>query len=601
MGACRTVGGPSAPGAGPPAVVVEPGPISEAEQERADSLLESARRSFEARRFFEVLRTTEDLLDSFPASRASGEALRLAAIAHGEVGETAEADSVAARYVALLPADDPRSTEMRLLQARALTRDPAARLDRLLRIEDVADSTENAEATAMVRAAADSLAVDTLQSVVEGVEGDGPLVPIAEARLAVTLLEWSRTDAARLYARRSVEGGVTGTEREWAEGVLAGELPEGRGRVTTFQIGAILPTGGPPALADYAELIREGIEVAVATVLGEEFTVSAVVEDDEGDPQRGAELVRELESDGVVGIVGPLLDEVLLSAELARTAPLPLISPTARSSVQAGEGVYSLEGADPGAAEAIAEYAASRAFQRIAMLYPDNPAARAEADAFEARAGELGMPVVARFEYQPGATSFESPILGSRNALRGDELAALGLTEDDTLHVEVLEPVALFMPLPPEDVEFVAPQVIHFGLDTLAIEVLGTSGWTDSQTLAALDTRLTTGVVATARRGTGPTAEGWLRFREAYEEYFQRTLVSPAPAVGYDATLILLEALRQGRVEPGQLRSELDRLDEIQGATGIFSVRDGRIVRETEVVRIQDGVAVPLVAPIEAR
>ncbi len=49
--ACQTVGGPAAdgPGAGPDAVVVQPGPISEADAEEAARLLESARTSFEAR------------------------------------------------------------------------------------------------------------------------------------------------------------------------------------------------------------------------------------------------------------------------------------------------------------------------------------------------------------------------------------------------------------------------------------------------------------------------------------------------------------------------------------------------------------------------
>lgn len=599
-GACQTVGGPRVDGrdATLPTVVVEAGEISGEAQREADRLLETARASFEARRFFEVLRTAESLLDSYPASRASGEALRLMAISRYEVGEMAEAEEAAERYLALLPPGDPRSTEMRLLQGRALAEDPAARLDRLLRIDSVARPAEVAEAAMMVRSAADSLQVDTLQSVVQGVAGGGPLIPVAEARLAVSLLEWGRAEVARLHARRAIDAGVGGVELEWARGVLAGELPEGRGRVTSFTIGLVLPIGGPPALAEYATLIREGVEVAVATVLGEEYTVTTVVGDDQGDPMLVAEIVREMEAEGVVGIVGPLLDDVLFSAGDARTRPLPLVSPTARSGERAGEAVYSLEGADPSAAEKIAEYGATRAFQRVAMLYPDTPASQAEADAFEARARELGMPVVGRFEYQLGATSFEGQIIGARNALRRDELAALRVSEGDTLHVEALEPVALFMPIPPEDVELLAPQVVHHGLDTLAIEVLGTSGWTDPQTLAAVDTRLTTGVVATAPAGTGPAAEGMLRFRQAYEQHFQRSLVSPTPAAGYDATLLLLEALRRGRVEPEQLRAELDRLEDVRGATGIFTVRDGRVVRQTEVVRIEEGVPVPIDPPL---
>ncbi|NNF14503.1 MAG: ABC transporter substrate-binding protein, partial [Gemmatimonadetes bacterium] len=171
---------------------------------------------------------------------------------------------------------------------------------------------------------------------------------------------------------------------------------------------------------------------------------------------------------------------------------------------------------------------------------------------------------------------------------------ALSLSEDDTLHMEVLEPAGLFMPLPPEDVEFLAPQVIHFGLDTLAIEILGTSGWGDRQTLAEVDNRLTDGVVATVPAGTDPSSPGATRFRGLYEEAYQKSLISTAPAVGYDATLILLEALRRGQIEPERLRFELERLEDIEGATGIFSIVDGRVVRRTELVRIDDGRPVPI-------
>lgn len=593
---CQTVGGPRAgdPDVGPAEVVVAPGAISASDEAEAARLLESARASFETRRFFEVLRTTDELLQSFPAARVSGEALRLSALAHLEVGEMAEADQAASQYLALLGPGDPRAAEMRLLQADALEADPAERLDRLLRIGENANPGEMAEARRRVRATADSLEVDTLEAVVEGVDVPGPLIPITEARLAVSLLEWDREADARRYARRAIDAGVVGEEREWAEGVLAGELPPGRERLTSFQVGVVLPTGGPPGLAEYAALIREGVEVAVATVLGEEYTVTVVERDDEGDPLLGAQAMQELEEEGVVGVVGLLLEDVLVSAASARTSPLPIVSPTARRVSGAGEAVYSLGGPDPVSAAAMARYAAARAFQRVAMLYPSGAAAEEEADAFAAEAEALGIDIVGRFEYAAGATFFETQIIGARNVLRGDELEALAPTEDDTLHVELLEPVALFMPIPPEDVEVLAPQVVHFGLDTLAIEVLGTSGWTDPQTLEAVDTRLTTGVVATAPAGTGPEAEGRLRFQEAYEAHFQRTLVSPTPAVGYDAMLLLLQALRPGRVAPDQLRSTFDGLEEVHGATGIFSIVDGRIVRRTEVVRIEDGVPVPL-------
>jgi ABC-type branched-subunit amino acid transport system substrate-binding protein len=201
---------------------------------------------------------------------------------------------------------------------------------------------------------------------------------------------------------------------------------------------------------------------------------------------------------------------------------------------------------------------------------------------------------VGRFRYAEGATFFEPQIRSARDALRRDEIAALRLTDQDTLRVELLDPVALFVPTPGEDVELLAPQITHFGLDTLGIEVLGTSGWTDGETLRRVDARHTNRVVATAPLGAAGTSPGYERFRAAYEEHFRRTLVSPVPAVGYDAALLLLEAVRRGARTPREVVEVLESLEDVEGATGVFSVIDGRVVRRSRAVRIENKILTPI-------
>ncbi len=594
LSGCRTTSGSPAAAPGPPPVVVSPGGLTAGERREAEALLAEARASFEARRFFDVVRATDRILERFAASEASGEALRLGAEARMETGDVDAADAAAARYLSLLPPDDARAAGMRLLQARAAAGDSGRALDRLLRIDASASVSELEQGAEATRNAADALDLEELRRVVDGVgAAAGPLAPLAEVRLAVSLLGGNRLADAEEYARRAVRGGATGEELAWAEGVLRGELPAGRGRVTAFSIGLVLPFGGPPAMADFATLVAEGVELAAATVLGDDVAVTVVARDAEGDPEVAAQAVAELEADGVAGIVGLLQDEMLVAGARARAGTVPIVSPTARSADLAGAAAYSLEGPEPDAAKAIARYAASRAFQRIAMVYPETPGALLEADAFEAMAESLGMPLVGRFAYDAGATFFEPQILAARDALRKDEIAALALSEDDTLRMEVLQPAAIFLPIPPEDVEFIAPQLIHFGLDTLAIEILGTSGWTDAGTLEAVAERLTTGVVATAAVGGRPGDDGDARFRQAYEEFYRRSLVGPTPALGYDAALILLAALRPGRIAPEQVNAALAGLRGLQGATGVWSVVDGRVSRSIQVVRIQDRVPVP--------
>ena len=71
------------------------------------------------------------------------------------------------------------------------------------------------------------------------------------------------------------------------------------------------------------------MEVAAATVLGEEYTVTVLVRDDEGDPERTAEVVAELEANGAMDYT------IVVSATASDPAPLQFIAPY--SGVSMGE------------------------------------------------------------------------------------------------------------------------------------------------------------------------------------------------------------------------------------------------------------------------
>ena len=361
-----------------------------------------------------------------------------------------------------------------------------------------------------------------------------------------------------------------------------------------LELAMLLPFGGPPGLAEFAQLIAEGVEVAAVEMSEALLDVRITSVDDQGDPALTRVLVRELEDSSIRGVVGFLEDTSLEIAGSARRIGVPLVSPTARSASRAGEGVYSLEGPDPVAAAEMARYASEYGYMRIAVLHSQSSESVQEADAFVEMSRNLGLPIVGRYAYQVGATFFGEEIIEAQNALRAAEIAALGLEEDDTLHVEMLEPVALFLPIPTEDVEFIAPQIVHYGLDTLAIDILGTSGWTDPRVLETVDLRHTTGVVATSSVGRTENTNTSIQFREAYERHFQRSLISGVPALGYDTALLLIEGLKGGAESPEEIRIAIEGLREIEGAAGIYSLVDGRIIRRTEIVYIDEGILLPV-------
>jgi ABC-type branched-subunit amino acid transport system substrate-binding protein len=469
--------------------------------------------------------------------------------------------------------------------------DEAARLDRLLRIRPGAPTNLLLRASESAREAAAQLGPAELGAILDATPQDAPLRPIALTSYALLLDRSGDETRAMSFARAAIDAGARGVDSLTAVAILEGrevDLPAG---ARTLGIASVLPIGGSPGFREFAGQIAEGVELAATSYLGPSVEVRIDARDDRGEPALAASTVLALEETKAVGAVGFLESGALEAAAQERTGPMPLVSPTARTAD--AEGTYTLSGADPFAAAAMARYAERAGFVRVAIINSRAPESIEEADAFANALQETGVQLAGRFVYDVGATYFGDQIRGARAALRADEIKALDLGPDDTLHVEMLQPVAVFIPIPPEDVELVAPQVTFFGLDTLAIHTLGTSGWTDAETLETVDQRHTNGVIAVAPVDAGPGSPGYTRFKDEFEDHFRRSLVSPVPALGYDAALLLLEAARNGARTPAGVRSSLERIRDLEGATGTFSVIDGRVVRRTHIVQIEHGTLIP--------
>ncbi len=598
LAGCKPVPVPASPAhrAPPPVPVVRRGSVSPAQEAAADTLLQAAREALRTGRPGAARRTAAEVVASYPSTAASGPALLLESRAALAMGAFAAADSAAQRYLGLLGPSDPRKGEAALLRAEAKDSlgDGSAALESLLDVGSASPPEVVLRAVTMGRAVAADLGEKALARVAAHLPAGTPVAPVVSARYAVVLLEAGGADAqARRWAREALATGATGPDAAAARAVLRGETPPGPA-AGTLRLGLVLPVTGPPAIHAVGSLIEEGVEVAVAQAEGQGIQVQVETRDDQGDPAGAAAAVRDLQSGGAIGALGFLEDPMLLAASQSRTGPFPLVSPTARLGAGAPSGVYSLESGDPGAAVKIAQYAVGAGIQRVAIIHSRSPGSVAEADAFTTAADSLGLPVVGDFAYDVGATSFGPQILGAADSLRAREIAALHLGPDDTLHADSLTPVAVFIPAPREDIQYVAPEVLFYGLDTLAIQVLGTDGWTDPRVLANTDPHYTDGVVATAPVDAGPGSPAYARFTAAYEAQFRRSLVSPIPALGYDAARLILGAIEQGARTPGQVEEALARLRDFPGATGILSVEHGALVRRTSVVRLDHGAYVPV-------
>jgi len=346
-------------------------------------------------------------------------------------------------------------------------------------------------------------------------------------------------------------------------------LPEYSDITFTPIIGAIIPEFGSPRMMTNTGGILEGMRIALDVFENEnrQFSKPKLVVIPGGDDIQGiTEAIQNFTEVQVLGIVAPLQDRIMLEMSLKKDLSLPVISPISSSFDSNSRSFISLVGVDPGASRMLARQAVTSGLKTVAILHSRDLKSTFEAEIFRAEFMELGGSILGKFEYPVGATFFE------------EELRA----------VEELQPDMLFLPVPGEDVELLAPQVTFFGLDSLGIRVFGTAGWIQEDILNAVDTRHTDGVVAASPYPVGQLLPGYSQFLSAYEEAHQRTLPNEMPTLGYDAASLLLEGIRRGAKAGDELLETLDMISDLPGATGIISVEEGRVMRKHFVTCLQN-------------
>ncbi len=572
FGACMPGG--SAPGpvpAEPSVVRLSTERLSGEGEAQAAGLLAEAEEALAAERFDEARVAASTVVETFPASRVSVDALLVLSQAEAEAGEVDAATAHAARLARVLPPDDPRQSSAATIRARALS--AAGRPSEAVRVLLALSpglAPGGGAADSLVRAAIVDLDREALGDVLQDAPLGSPLAVPVMLAYAARLRLMGDAEGARRYARAAVTAGAMEGDLEVAEALLEGRALPGQ---APGHIAAILPLSGSPALQELARGIRSGIEAAVAvSPLDEGLEVEFI--DDRGDPGTVTGLVREAMDRGVVGFIGPLQDDGVWAAASARPTAVPIISPTAYELPADVDAVYSLGSVDPGAPNALARWAVDVGLLQVVVLHPSRGPSAEEARLFEATFQELGGSVLRTLSYEPEATFYQ----------------------DQMRIVQGLRPQALVLPIPAEDVQAIASQAAFYALDTLGIQLLGTAAWGDPAVRAGVSSRYTDGVMTATPRAQGRDAEGFRAFEAAYESRFSRTLTESgaAPAAGFDAASLLLRALESGAREPGDVIRALEEIDAFTGATGTLSVQEGRIVREHAVLCVQNAGLVEL-------
>jgi ABC-type branched-subunit amino acid transport system substrate-binding protein len=542
--------------------------MSRSRVREATILLGDARDSLDAGSFRAALEASQGIIRDYPGAPGSGEALSIAAEALTALGRPAGAAEAASLLIPLLRTAHPALPRMSALAAGAYWEigEVAEALAALRSFPSQSMEEIRAQADSIMRGLLPGMTRQDLEESAADFPPTNPLRGILAAELASTLYQAGESEQAVVWAETALSQPLGARETEIAQGVIDGRLEEVLGH--PYVLGAILPRSeASPGLLQFGEWVHEGIQVAL-----EEYRdrvrrpVQLEVLDDEGSPPGGRAAIQTLEGLGALATLGPITQDVLEDAADARVGTFPILSPFSYLPPEEVRDVFSLSGPDPGGARLVARTAWDLGLATVAVVRPETREARVNAQAFREEYEALGGLVPREIVFDSGGTFFQPQFL----------------------EVEAILPDGLFLPLTPQDIQLLAPQVTFYGLDTLGVQLLGTSGWAEEAVVRDVESRHTDGVIAATIRLTQEETEPYRRFREAYETFFQKTLRSQAPAFGYDAASLILSALESGPRNSQELVAALEEIRDLPGATGSLSVDRGWVTREPLLVRIQD-------------
>ena len=554
---------------------IRPGPVTPADEIAAARLIAQTRATLEQGDDATAAEAARTLIEDYPAVPGSAEGLWALAQAAMNLESYEEAAEAAAALAEVLPVGHAVEAEGRALRAEALYRtgNPIAFTAAYLSLPEDEISDEHRQRISDAVRELDSVDLDSIASRVGGLPMDSRSVPILAEQGLARALAGDSVGALDLAGRAA----SLGTEGR-ADSIIAAIRSGNVGSLVPSDpvIGTLLPVTGSPTNQEYAALFMEGLEIAMEFAARDGRMVELATEDNRGTLTGTERGVENLGARGAVAVLGPLLDENVQAAATVREGRLTLFSPTARSIPDDADALYTMSAVDPGAARTLAEAVASLGFTDAVVVHPRSPERTEEALAFEETFMAQGGLVLGRLEYEPGTTYFEEQLV----------------------QVDSLKPQLLVLPVPAPDVELLAPQVAFFGLDTLGIQVAGTSGWTSGNALAAVDQRFTDRVVAVSSSPPGLASDLTQQFVDAYEGRFRRTLRSLVPATAFDMFRLVLAAYGSGVRTAGDFVHNMESIRQFEGVTGTYSVMDGHIVRDFFPVRIYEGAVLDITEPL---
>lgn len=338
----------------------------------------------------------------------------------------------------------------------------------------------------------------------------------------------------------------------------------------TIRIGGLAPLTGDAA--SYGVAVNNAIQMAVEDINAnggiDGKQIEYIYYDEKGDTTEATNAYNKLvQDDKVVAIIGDVTTKPTLAvAQTSQQDNIPIITATATAAevTLTGPNIFRACFTDPFQGELMASYASEKLGATKVAVLSDmaDDYSSGIAEAFVAKAEELGMQVVADEKYQDGDVDFKSQLT----------------------NIKGQNPDVLFLPVYYEDLRLISAQAKEVGVTA---QLCGADGW-DSVLTDNFDSSVLDGGVFCSQYSTESTDERVQNFISAYKEKYEMD-PNMFAVLAYDATNMMAQAISDAGSTDSQAIIDAMAALEYDGLTGRMTFDEDRNPQKSAViVSIQD-------------
>jgi branched-chain amino acid transport system substrate-binding protein len=338
----------------------------------------------------------------------------------------------------------------------------------------------------------------------------------------------------------------------------------------SLKIGLAAPLSG--SSAEYGEQFKKGAELAVKLandtggINGKK--VELVIQDDKGDPKEAVNTANKFASDkSIVAVIGHFNSSATLAAApIYNKNKVVEISPSSSSPkvTDAGEYTFRVITTDAFQAQYVADWTKEEGFKKVAIVYEQTDFGVGLSDVYSKAAKENGIKVVANEAYVAGQTKDFASILTKIKEKQPELLFIGGLYNEAALIAKQAKQLGV--------------HVKFIGVDSLY-----------SDALVKLGGDAVEGTMLIGFFNPNSENEKTKEFVQAYKKAYGEEPGTYA-AYTFDATSIILEAIKQKGADRESIKEYLTTLKGYKGATGVHDFDpNGDVLKEPEKLVVKDG------------